>query len=51
MDIKGWKYYNHAAIPTMAPHEEPDLQPLRDKSIWKIGEGEITIIGTLDDKF
>ncbi len=36
MEIEGWKYYNHAAIPTTAPHENPDLSPVEDGSIWKI---------------
>ena len=36
MAIQGWKYYNHAAIPVTAPHEEPDLSPLKDKSIWSM---------------
>ena len=35
--IRGWKYYNHAAIPTTAPHEMPDLVPVQDGSIWSIG--------------
>ena len=34
--ILGWKYYNHAAIPTTAPHEEPDLTSIKDGSIWHI---------------
>ena len=34
--IPGWKYYNHAAIPTCAPHEMPDLTPVEDGSIWHI---------------
>ena len=34
--IPCWKYYNHAAIPTTAPHENPDLTPLKDGSIWHI---------------
>ena len=34
--IPGWKYYNHAAIPTTAPHESPDLTPLKDGRIWHI---------------
>lgn len=37
--IEGWKYYNHAMIPTTAPHEMPDLKPVDDGSIWKIGCG------------
>ena len=36
MDECGWKYYNHAAIPTCAPHEEPDITPIEDGSIWKM---------------
>lgn len=34
--IPGWKYYNYAAIPTTAPHKEPDLSPIKDGSIWRI---------------
>lgn len=36
MLIDGWKYYNHAAIPTCAPHEEPNLEPLESGDIWRI---------------
>lgn len=32
--LNGWRYYNHAMIPTTAPHEMPDLVPLEDGSIW-----------------
>lgn len=32
----GWIYYNHAVITTTAPHEEPNLQPLKDGSVWNI---------------
>lgn len=39
MKIDGWKYYNHAAIPTTAPHEEPNMIPINDGSIWKIRGG------------
>lgn len=39
MQIDGWKYYNHAAIPTSAPHEIPDTSPITDGRIWKIGGG------------
>lgn len=41
--IPGWKYYNHAAIPTTAPHEEPDLLPIKNGSIWRI-EGKKPMI-------
>ena len=37
MEIEGWRYYNHAAIPTWAPHESVDISVIRDKSIWRIG--------------
>lgn len=37
--IEGWRYYNHAVIPTCAPHEQPNLKPLKDGSVWKIGGG------------
>ena len=37
--MKNWKYYNHAAIPTTAPHEEPNTVPISDNSIWKVRGG------------
>lgn len=47
--IPGWKYYNHAAIPTVAPHEMPDLAPVNDGSIWKIdGRKPILVRYTTD---
>ena len=36
VNINGWRYYNYAAVPTSAPHEDPNLLPLEDKSIWKM---------------
>lgn len=33
--MMNWKYYNHAMIPTTAPHEEVDTQCMKDRSIWK----------------
>jgi len=39
MQIEGWKYYNHAVIPTTAPHVNPNMAPIEDRSIWKIGGG------------
>ena len=35
-NIIGWEYYNHAIIPTTAPHEEPNLDPIKDGSIWNL---------------
>lgn len=39
MFVDGWKYYNHAAIPTCAPHEAPNLSVINDGSIWHVGGG------------
>ena len=39
MQIDGWKYYNHAAISTVAPHEDPDMVPIKNGNIWKISGG------------
>ena len=38
-----WKYYNHAAVPTTAPHEEVDLASLKDGSVWKL-RGETPLL-------
>ena len=35
MAVKGWKYYNHAMIPNIAPHEDADVSVLADKTFWK----------------
>ena len=48
MQIAGWKYYNHAAIPTAAPHEAPDTSPVTDRSIWKIGAAPLLARWTTD---
>ena len=34
--MKNWRYYNHAAIPSTAPHEKPDMLPVDNGSIWEI---------------
>lgn len=36
ISVNGWRYYNHAAVPATAPHEEPDLTPIKDGSIWHL---------------
>lgn len=38
-----WRYYNHAAVPTTAPHEKVDLEPLIDGSVWKLRGGDSAI--------
>lgn len=43
MQINGWRYYNHAAIPTCAPHEIPDLNPINNGSIWNIDGGKVLL--------
>ncbi len=37
MSLNDWKFYNHAVIPAVEPHEQPDLTCIKDKSIWKVG--------------
>lgn len=37
MADSGWRYYNHALIPTCAPHEMPDISALDMKSLWESG--------------
>lgn len=37
--MKNWRYYNHAAIPSTAPHEKPDMLPVDNGSIWAINGG------------
>lgn len=46
--IKGWKYYNHAMIPTTAPHKEVDTTPVKDGSIFEIKEKPILARWTSD---
>lgn len=36
MQIEGWRYYNYAAVPTVAPHEPVNGTPLGDGSIWNL---------------
>ena len=35
MSISDWRYYNHAALPTTAPHEVPDTSVIESGEIWK----------------
>ena len=32
-----WKYYNHAAVPITPPHQTPDLTPLENGELWRLG--------------
>ena len=44
MKIEGWKYYNHGAIPTTAPHEKINITPIEDGSIWEIDGGTPLVV-------
>lgn len=48
MDIKGWKYYNCAAIPTTDPNEQSDTTPIDNGNIWKI-RGGYSAVGKMDN--
>lgn len=39
-NIKGWQYYNHAMIPSNAPHEDVDLSSIISGEIFKYREGK-----------
>ena len=36
MQIKGWKYYNHGAFPSIPPYEAPDLSVVESGEIWSL---------------
>lgn len=36
MEIAGWYYYNHAMIPSVAPHEVANLEPIKNGGFWKM---------------
>lgn len=46
--MRGWRYYNHAMLPTTEPHEEADLEPIKSKSIWKSPEKPLLVRWTSD---
>ncbi len=47
MKIEGWKYYNHAMMPTTIPKEMPDMHPLESGEIWNMGGCSFT--GEMDN--
>lgn len=47
-ELCGWKYYNHAMIPTTAPHEVPDLSIIENGNIWKENNGALFARWTTD---
>ncbi|SEA81430.1 hypothetical protein SAMN05216349_13118 [Oribacterium sp. KHPX15] len=32
--VEGWRYYNHALLPTTVLHDEPDVEKLNNKNLW-----------------
>lgn len=50
MKTSDWTYYNHAFIPTTAPHKVPDITPITNKSIWKEAKG-IPLLARWTTKF
>lgn len=46
-----WKYYNHALLPTTAPHEKVDEMVIKLGKIWKNKWGGGTIINKMDNRF
>ena len=39
-----WYYYNHSILSRTYPHQEPDLSPINDGSIWKIEGGRRALL-------
>ena len=50
MQIEGWRYYNHAAVPDSAPHEKVNLKPIDDGSIWKL-QGKKVLLARWTSEF
>ena len=44
MQIDGWTYYNHAAIPQTPPHEMPNMRPVESGDVWKIAGGGVPLL-------
>lgn len=39
-DVKGWRYYNNALMPSTPPHVEANIEEMTKKSFWKLGGGK-----------
>ncbi len=47
-----WEYYNHALVPTTAPHVEPDISWIRNKKVWKeFAGGKISAVSQMGYRF
>lgn len=44
MKIPGWRYYNHAALPSTPPHQPVDLAPVQSGEIWTIDGGKPLLV-------
>ena len=44
MSINGWKYYNHAMIPTGSPDEEVDTSSIENGEIWRNSSGGVPLL-------
>ncbi len=43
-----WEYYNHALVPTTAPHVEPDISWVKNKNMEKIFRRKISVVCQVD---
>lgn len=50
MSVTGWTYYNHAMVPTCAPHEQPNINIMNSSIFWKPGGG-IPLFARWTDNF
>lgn len=41
--VEGWKYYNHALLPSTAPHVVPDVKKMKSKDFWASEKGKVLL--------
>ena len=46
-----WKYYNHAMIPNIPPHINPDITPIEDRSIWRTRTPSVALFARWTTEF
>lgn len=46
---EGWRYYNHALIPTCAPHESPNTESMDSEEFWKTDKGLVLFARWTDE--
>ena len=42
--LNGWKYYNHALLPTVAPHKTINTEAVENGNIWRIHERGLVLL-------